>query len=424
MRSAKPGILIIGAGAAGLNAALHLKNTYQVTILEARDRIGGRIHTVRDAAFTFPVETGPEFIHGELPETLELIKKYQLEIITAGGIPIRLENGKLTKTDFYFDHWDEFVEKLKNLTEDIPVDSFLAIYFNDGKYEKLRSSIKGFAEGYDAADTRLASTFALRDEWLGERDETQFRLAAGYGELMRAMADEFRNAGGEIVLNAVVNKMEWEKNKVTAFCTDGKNYHAEKAIITLPVGLMQAEQIEFSPPVFEINAAFKKLGYGPVIKILIEFEKRIWDDVPDVDLKKMGFLFTGNEIPTWWTQFPSPKPLLTGWLAGPNALKYKNTSDEDIFTDAVKTLANAFGLSGRDIISKVKAKKIINWPLDEFAMGAYSYATVGAKEARKRIIKGEDETLWFAGEAIYEGKEMGTVEAAMASGKMIAGLLA
>ena len=423
MSISKPEIIIIGAGASGLSAALRLTDQYHVTILEARNRIGGRIHSLDKSEFSSVVELGAEFIHGNLPTTFELIQKYNLITTTTGGIPIRLVNGRLVPSDFYFDHWDEFVKQLQKLKQDLPVAEFLDIYFKDEKYESLRNSIRGFAEGYDAADTNLASTFALRDEWLNERDEKQFRLADGYGNLILCMADDVESKGGDIILNSAVNQIKWSKNNVEVSCQSGEKYTADKIIITVPVGVMQSKSIEFLPAIPDIESAFQKLGYGHVIKFLFEFENKFWETDNDPGVKKMGFLFAQAEIPTWWTQYPSPQPLLTGWLAGPNALALKNKSDDELYKIALQSLSDIFGMDINEISNKLIAGQIINWPADEFAMGAYSYATVNAHEARKIIMHGVEETIWFAGEGIYNGREMGTVEAALASGKLVADVL-
>ena len=424
MSISKPEIIIIGAGASGLSAGLRLANQYHVTILEARKRIGGRIHSLEKSEFSSVVELGAEFIHGNLPTTFELIQKYNLKTTATGGIPIRFANGKLVPGDFYFDHWDEFVQQLQKLKQDLPVAEFLNIYFNDEKYESLRNSIRGFAEGYDAADTNLASTFALRDEWLNERDEQQFRLVDGYGKLMQCMAEEIQMNGGEIILNSAVKQIKWEKNNIEVSCLSGEKYTAGKIIITVPVGVMQSKSIEFSPAIPDIESAFQNLGYGHVIKFLFEFENKFWETAEmHPAIKQMGFLFGQQEIPTWWTQYPSPQPLLTGWLAGPNALALKNKSDDELYKIALQSLSDIFGMDINEISNKLIAGQITNWPADEFAMGAYSYATLNAHEARKIIMQGVDEIIWFAGEGIYDGREMGTVEAALASGKLVADVL-
>lgn len=424
MTEGKSNIIIVGAGAAGLNAALHLADQFHVVLLEARSRIGGRIHTLENADFSFPVELGAEFIHGNLQNTLELVRKYNLQLNETGGIPIRFENGKLVPSDFYFDHWDLFAAELKKLKEDIPIAEFLDLYFADDTFQSLRKSIIGFAEGYDAADTNFASTFALRDEWLNERDETQFRLEKGYSALMRCMADEIQLKGGEILPDTAVTHINWKKNFVEVICSSGKKYNAEKIILTVPVGVMQSDSIRFSPEIDSVQEAFQKLGNGHVIKILIQFENKFWESIhTDPALEKMGFLFTGNAIPTWWTQYPSAFPLLTGWLAGPAAWAMKNKSEEELFEISLHALSEAFGLKTHEIASKILAKKIVNWSADAYAAGAYSYATVGATEARKIIMQGVEDTIYFAGEALYEGKEMGTAEAALASGKSISEVL-
>ncbi len=91
----KKSLLIAGAGAAGLMAARELsRQGYHITILEGRDRTGGRIHTLDDPLFPIPVEAGAEFIHGKLPLTFSLLKEYKLEKIEAGGRFYTIVNGQ------------------------------------------------------------------------------------------------------------------------------------------------------------------------------------------------------------------------------------------------------------------------------------------------------------------------------------------
>jgi monoamine oxidase len=179
--------------------------------------------------------------------------------------------------------------------------------------------------------------------------------------------------------------------------------------------------ILFSPAIPEKISAVHQLGFGAVIKVLLAFKTAFWrekdfEKIVGVNLQKLGFLFSEVLIPTWWTQFPSTAPLLSGWLAGPKAAQLKDESDEMIFQKAIDSLSAIFQMSGSELKEKLAASYIGNWMADPFTRGAYAYTTVESAEAIKILKRPVEETIYFAGEALHEGSAMGMVEAALESG--------
>jgi monoamine oxidase len=272
-------------------------------------------------------------------------------------------------------------------------------------------------EGYDAADPARASTLALRDEWMGgdggERD--QARLEEGYGALLRFLESECRKHGATIRLNAEVKGIEVGRGKTIVGCADGRHDEADAVIVTVPPPILRG--IAFVPALPAKMAAVTNIGYGNVIKILLRFERRWWADFHGADLARMSFLFSDEIVPTWWTQYPRPHPVLTGWLAGPRTEKMMHLSSEEIVDTGLASLARAFDVSTDDLGKQLIASRAIDWRKDPFARGAYSYATPETKAARAELLEPVDGIVFFSGEALYQGKEMGTVEAALASGR-------
>src|SRR6478736_3078408 len=125
-------ILIIGGGAAGLMAAHELsKHHLSVTVLEAKNSLGGRICTFQDDAFSRFIEAGAEFIHGNLPVTLDLLKEAGIAYHAVNDSMFYLKDGKLKKQDDFTDNWHKLMKAMHALKQDMPLDDFLNIFFKD-----------------------------------------------------------------------------------------------------------------------------------------------------------------------------------------------------------------------------------------------------------------------------------------------------
>jgi monoamine oxidase len=122
-------------------------------------------------------------------------------------------------------------------------------------------------------------------------------------------------------------------------------------------------------------------------------------------------------VPTWWTQHPSAYPVLTGWYAGPKADRVSALSEAELIEMGLASLAEIFELPIERIRRQLVTARAINWGTDPFARGAYSYATLKSRTAQAALKDAGDGTVFFTGEALYEGPDMGTVEAALASGE-------
>src|SRR6202790_3027763 len=175
-------IVVIGAGAAGLMAARELGRAgRKVTVLEARDRCGGRIHPLPAAEFGYPAEGGAEFVHGEGPVTYDLLSEGELSLLPIQGTQWTMEDGKFSREESQDPHEAQLHKALQELKDDLTVAEFLRRYFAGPKYDRLRHSIERMVEGYDAADPERASILALREEWMDGGRRTQARIIGGYG---------------------------------------------------------------------------------------------------------------------------------------------------------------------------------------------------------------------------------------------------
>jgi len=415
-------IIVIGAGATGLMASSELvKRKYSVVIVEARDRIGGRIHTLSNH-FSRPVDAGAEFVHGDQPITKDLAKKSNTTLQRLSGNHFRIANGTVNESDFFNAEWDAMLEELGKLESDMPMAEFLDKHFNQHEHSDFYASVKGFVEGYDAADLDKVSALALKEEWINTDDQQQFHLKGSYISLLQHLEKEIIAGGGQIMLSAPVRTILWAAGKVQVILMDNSIIEGDKVIITVPIGVLQHHDILFVPDIPRYQQAFGEIGFGGVVKFMVEFDTPFWEHQTNRPLKDAAFIFSDAPVPTWWTQLPDTIPLVTGWMGGP-ATKDLDRNSDALHLRALSSLSHIFDCSLDEIRQHLRHIYIADWVQDPYAHGAYAYSTVNTQKARKLLMTPIDNTIYFAGEAMYEGAAMGTVEAALASGKNTANVI-
>ncbi len=412
-------IIVVGAGASGLMAArLLAEEKYSVAVIEARDRPGGRIHTI-DSRFSLPIEAGAEFIHGSQPLTQSLVEEAKGSLSHLSGNWYQYWDGAVREHNFFDKDWQFFTTQLGKLKMDTSIAGFLREHFSGEKYAGLRQKVTGFVQGYDAADVQEVSALALKEEWSQTDEEHQYRIKGGYRLLVRHLEKKVKESGGIIMNASPVTEIQWRPGNAKVVTDSGKVIEGEKVIITVPIGILQTDAIRFFPPLPDHRKAFNEIGYGGVIKFFFEFRSRFWQEGRGQKMKNAAFIISDADIPTWWSQLPDKTPLLTGWFGGPPTFQ-ANRDTEVLFHRAIGSLAYIFGRSSGEIKDELKEWYIADWVKDPFALGAYAYPKVQTKKAREFLTRAVNETLYFAGEGLYKGPAMGTVEAALVSGKEVA----
>jgi monoamine oxidase len=419
-------ILIIGAGMAGLTAARALAEAGRtVTFLEAGNRVGGRIQTVREGNEI--IELGAEFVHGKPPELWSLIEEANLETYELEGSMLAYEDVRLKSRD---EEEESFtvLDKLENWTH--PDLSFADYLDHEEIPEDERHIVIGYVEGFNAADHRIISTISLGLQQAAEENiegNRLFRIKAGYDRLPEFLARKFTEAGGNLALNTLVERIDWTPRHVRIGAQQNgrpATFEAAKAVITLPLGVLQPQSVTFSPIPDAIREA-NRLRMGQVRRFTLLFRERFWMSLKPTalsqNLETLSFLFSFASMPpVWWTPHPAPGNTLTGWVGGPRSEALANLTPDQLGESACKTLAQIFSLNVTYIRDQLLDCFTHDWQRDALTSGAYSYIPAGALDACSKMTLPAANTLYFAGEHTDTTAQWGTVHAAIRSGQRVA----
>lgn len=431
-----PTVCVIGAGAAGLAAAQRLSERgADVVVIEARDRIGGRVWTLYPESLSVPVELGAEFLHGDTPELNELASNAGLRTVDIAGRRWTGAKGELRVMDDFWERLDGVMRRLSEKRE--PDRSFADALAHMRSLEASdRRLAVQYVEGFHAADTARISERSLA-EGGSPRDDVRERrigrVAEGYGRLMDALA---QSALDRIRLGRIATDVRWRPGGARVSTTDaaggsGEVIEARAVVVTIPLGVFQTPPgvrggVRFDPPLRAKQRAAAQLVMGDVVRVALQLDEPFWvteqfaKRIGDERFDTLSFLHSQTQravaFPVWWTQYPVRAPLLVAWRGGPPAKAMASRSRDDVVGAAIASLASLFAMSRRAIERHVVASFTHDWINDPFSRGAYSYAAVGGDTASRTMARPVEGTLFFAGEhADAEGRN-GTVHGAMASG--------
>jgi monoamine oxidase len=442
------GVIIIGAGVAGLAAAAELFAAGEdYIILEARDRIGGRVLTVKDES-SIVVELGAEFIHGRSSEVWDVVNKHSLPTFDVTERHWQLERGKLIDTKEYFEELETIMAGMASITgeEDISFSRYLQEYHSKTR-EDVKETARGYIEGFNAADSSLISVEALnlQDRVEEEEDGTAaFRLQGGFHSLVEQLArDALRQDDGRerILYGAVVSEVAYSSTEGVRIAYRETNQERQKsisgrfAICTLPLAILKNSPndhafVKFSPELpISTSEALDAVQMGHVVKIVMQFRERFWENCQfamqsNEEPKKgweLGFIHCREvPIPTWWTMLPMRAPIIVGWLGGAEAHRLVNTSGWNAIDAGVASLSTITGVSAERIRANLVRGYHHDWSHDPYSLGSYSYIGVGGLARARNFLDPVEQVLYFAGEHTEVDGKFGTVHGAMASGRRAA----
>ena len=402
-------VLIIGAGVAGLAAAQTLKGAgRRVRVLEARDRLGGRVLSLTDPTFALPLELGAEFIHGQAAADSPFLKAAGTRALEQTGETFLRRGDDTLRSEDFFSRAGTLLGALDALLEgeDVSFAELLEHPANAGVDEGTKKLARTLVEGFDAADPAEASSRALALEWgAGTAEENaQYRPEGGYGALLKTLGE-----GLELHFQCVVKGVTWKPGEVDISAErfgQPVTYRARRVLVTLPVSLLQQQTVTFTPPLGK-DRALAGLRQGNVVKAVCLFAEPFWEErFPDGAF----FQVPDAPFPVFWTPDPVRAPVLTAWAGGPKADALSGLPEDEIVARAFASLEAFFGN-----FPLPSAVRVYDWGRDPYSSGAYSYVATGGTGARAALAAPLANTLFFAGEATHI-EEAGTVHGASESG--------
>jgi len=392
-------------------------------VLEARERVGGRVLTRHADGAT--LELGAEFVHGRAPELWALIEEAGVETVERNGTVLRASpDGGLAEDNLQDVGMFSTLEELGNYTgPDLPITEYL---MDKQLGPEDHATLLGYVEGFNAADAKRIGVHALAAQQVAE-DEIEGDLAwhvrGGYAQLAEYLAARVKELGGTIRLGEVVSSITWQQSRVRV-ATANAEYVGQQCIVTLPLGVLQRVNqggiaLVPEPPAL---AAARRMAMGSAIRFTMVFRRRWWEDAPvAISPDKLGalsFLFTFSSLPAvWWTPHPEPEhTVLTGWVGGPRSAALAGQTADQLAARACVTLAKVFGVSEDEVRGELVSAHTHDWSGDPFSLGAYSYVPAGALDAPRAMTEPAEYTLFFAGEHTDVTAHWGTVHAALRSG--------
>ena len=380
----------------------------RVLVLEARDRLGGRVLTQHVAEG--PVELGAEFVHGAFRETLAVVEEAGLRLREVGRSPARPTFFAAMDRLLGLASLGDADESFQHLVDRVDVDATI-------KTQGLR-----LVEGYHAADpARISVQGLIRNTAADERPgaERQFRFADGYDGLVTAIRERVDPRLCEVQCNVVATAVEWRQKRVVIKTSAGAEFTAPRAIVTVPLGVLKAGAITFTPALSGKEQALRALEMGAVARVSLCFGTEFW--ATQERLSTDSFLFPGNPpFPVWWVSSPPPFPVVTGWAAGPNARALAGLSEVQRVRAALDALTKVLEMDPVRLHQGFRGGFSHDWQADPFSRGAYSYAAVGGSRAGEELGAPLDATLFFAGEATESDGQNATVHGAIASARRVA----
>jgi monoamine oxidase len=435
-------VVVVGAGFAGLSAALALHRAgREVIVLEARSRVGGRVYTLRGYDNGRIAEAGAEFINPEHHRIQALAKEFGLSLEEVPGMDewfswLALEGklGAAKDTAVWGVQLDEEITKIDEALAALGrrvLDPANPQEMADAA-ELDALSVKEWLESLDvhplarkAFSARLQAEFLVEPtrhstldlaRW-GSLTEAEgiegatYHIQGGNDQLAQAMAGELPDVR---LLSQVTTVQQHENGVMVAYDVDGRPASIEATQVVLAVPINAMRRIKFEPPLPTIyQEALAKLTLGPVTKVILEYERPFWQEAG-----WMGLLLTDLPINCIWLTAggqPGDGGMLTVYTGGQPAAEFSEMRDKERIETVLAHIESLFPGSS----ALLKSSRTIAWLNEPYSWGGYAFFPPGAVTAYYASLRQQDGRLHFAGEhtAVYQGYMEGAIE----SGQRAAG---
>jgi monoamine oxidase len=421
-------VIVIGAGAAGLYAGWYLQERgFQVKVLEASDRIGGRVRPLAGFA-DFDIELGAEEIHGNNTEWYRIVKEQ-----------VKAQLNDSETEDFYF-----FRQNPSDLNEPVLKSEALA-----GQYQDFNKTIQFVenASNYSGADVSVenyyyssglsGNLFGIANALLGNEYGTSnnYLSIKGLAEedaawtagddsywlksqsLLSVLETKFAAILPKVQKNTQVRKIDYAASKIRLTDQNNQTYEADRVILTVPLPVLRDGDIQFTPslPSTKLDA-IANIGMGVGLKAIFKFSNAFWGNITASNL---GSVIGYNELPEIWATSVGRgnTPVITAFVMGDKGAQYSSMSESDA---KGVMLANLDIIFGNNIASQSLLQDgfhLMDWGKQPFIRGSYSYPKVGGGLIfRKELAAAVNDRIFFAGEATHYKGHSATVHGAIETG--------
>jgi monoamine oxidase len=418
--------IVVGAGAAGLAAARQLQDQQQkVLILEARDRIGGRVQTDYDFA-DHPIELGAEFVHGEVL-TRELLRQYGMRafpVLADDRGYLHTQDGLKRRSDYDDGNFAETMALGLMQSNDSHIWDWVEAWVAQGQPDTdLAAMLKANGitlppELHRLVDHTYSADYGVYLHELGvyglaestyEGDGCEeYRIQAGYSWLLKNFA-----AGLNIRLSSPVQQIDWQGPTVLITTGDGTTFVADRVVITLPLALLKKQAVQFSPALPQWKqTAIDGIGMSHIIKLILKFDAPFWP-------ADWEHCHTTLDSQLWWRPGwgqVNEAPVLTAFVGSEGADRIRALGEQGAAELGLAHLAQIFALPLSAVKARFVAAKLVDWQADPYAQMGYSHTPPHTVGLRDRLALPIDDRLFFAGEATHAVRPA-TVHGALESGR-------